>query len=74
MMKTDRNLKHSEQRAMNDEPLSSLFGDSWESGRITRKERHRLATNLSQGSLSPRDEATARRLLYATKRGWIQLD
>ena len=53
--------------------LAQFFGSAWNSGCMTRSDRHRLANQLSSDSTDSLEKAVIRRLLHATRRGWIQL-
>lgn len=54
-------------------PIADLFSTVWSAGCVTRKDRFQLMNALLQGQLGDEERAAIDRLLYAVRRGWLNL-
>jgi len=53
--------------------FEEIFASAWISGRLTRSQRQALISVRSAIELSDDEKATADRLLYAIRRGWLRM-
>lgn len=53
--------------------IAEVFGQAWNSGRLTFRDRLYLRSAILNSALSEEERAAIDRLLHAVRRGWLQI-
>jgi len=53
--------------------IAEVFGQAWNSGRLTGTDRQKLQAAFLDSVLSEDDYAAVDRLLHAVRRGWLKI-
>ncbi|MEB3826823.1 hypothetical protein [Phormidium sp. CCY1219] len=52
--------------------IAEVFGQAWNVGVLSRRDRQTLMSALLENSLNPEEHDAVDRLFHAVRRGWIQ--